>query len=380
METQLPDFTSRLIHYVSPELLLFFGQAFIILLVILGSVAGITALVSGLSGRGRAGARLEAKSINDEWNERRRSLESFFLSKKEWKQRMKADEEAEKKRIQTGTTKRRLWVLDFQGDVEASHVESLRNEITAIIDLTATQKAETKNESSESDEVLLRLESPGGTVTGYGLAAVQLARLRKAGIKLTVAIDEVAASGGYMMAVVANHIVASPFSVIGSIGVVGTVPNVNRLLKRYDVDYVEVTAGEHKRPVSMLGPLTDEGLKKFATQIQETHVLFREHVKQYRPALDIDKIATGDIWHGTDGLRVGLIDELGSSDEYIDRARHTQNLDVIHLEWRPQRSWRSRLEESVSAMVSAAASAIISKTVETSVARMEAKWGFTKYD
>ncbi len=374
METQLPDFASRLIHYVSPELLLFLGQAIIILLVILGVIAGIATLFSGMGGRRGPSARLEAKSINDEWNERRRSLESFFLSKKEWKARLKADEEAEKKRINTGTTKRRLWVLDFRGDVEASHVDSLRNEITAIIDLAATQKTEPKSEKAETDEVLLRLESPGGTVTGYGLAAVQLARLRKAGIKLTVAIDEVAASGGYMMAVVANHIVASPFAVIGSIGVIGTVPNVNRLLKRFEVDYVEVTAGEHKRPVSMMGPLTEEGLKKFATQIQETHVLFRDHVKHYRPKLEIEKIATGDIWHGTDGLSLGLVDELSTSDEVIDRARHTDNLDVIHLEWRPQKTWRNRLEESVSATVSA----IISKTVEKTVAKTLLEIGVSK--
>ena len=360
---QATDFTSRLINYVSPEILLFLGQAAIVLLVVLGITTGIIAIFSSFGGKSRPSARLEAKSINDEWNERRRSLESFFLSKKEWKARMKSDEEADKKRINAGNSKRRLWVLDFNGDTEASQLDSLRNEITAILDLVTSQK------SVETDEVLLRLESPGGTVTGYGLAASQLARLRKAGIRLTIAIDEVAASGGYMMAVVGNHIIANPFAVIGSIGVIGSVPNVNRLLKRFDVDYLEVTAGAHKRPVSMLGPLTEDGVKKFAMQIEETHVLFRDHVKQFRPQLDVEKVATGDIWHGTDGLKLGLVDELATSDEFIDRARLNEDRDVIHLQWRPAKSWRNRFEESVSVMISGTIEKTISRTLEKTLAR-----------
>lgn len=358
------DFGDRLAQYVTPELLLFLGQTAIVLLAVLALTTGIVAIFSSFGGKARPSARLEAKSINDEWSERKRSLESFFLSKKEWKIRMKADEAADKKRVTTGTTKQRLWVLDFNGDIAASHVESLRNEVTAILDLAASQA------NDAADEVLLRLESPGGTVTGYGLAASQLARLRKAGIKLTVAIDEVAASGGYMMAVVGNHIIANPFAVIGSIGVIGSVPNVNRLLKRFDVDYLEVTAGAHKRPVSMLGPLTPDGIEKFAEQIQETHILFRNHVKEFRPNLDIERVATGDIWHGTDGLLLGLVDELATSDEFIDRARHKENRDVIQLTWRPMKSWRNRIEESVSIMISGIVEKTVSKSIDRTLSRL----------
>ena len=359
----ITSFTDRFFQHVSPELLLFLGQAIIVLLAILALATGIIAIFSSFGGKSRPSARLEAKSINDEWAERKRSLESFFLSKKEWKARMKSDEDADKKRANTGTTKRRLWVLDFNGDTEASHVDSLRNEITAILDLVTSQK------SQDTDEVLLRLESPGGTVTGYGLASSQLARLRKAGVKLTISIDEVAASGGYMMAVVGNYIIANPFAVIGSIGVIGSLPNVHRLLKRFDVDYLEVTAGAHKRPVSMLGALTPEGLEKFASQIRETHVLFRNHVKQYRPQLDLEKVATGDIWHGVDGLGLGLVDELATSDEFIDRARHLEDRDVIHLAWRPAKSWRDRLEESVSLMISGMVEKTVSKSIERTMSR-----------
>lgn len=341
------SFFGQLLNRVSPELILFFGQVLIVVLAMLGCIAAAVAIFSAIGLRGRAVGRLEAKSINDEWVERKRSLESLFLSKKEWKSRLKDDAAAEKARIEAGNEKNRLWVLDFAGDMQASRTDSLRHEITAILEIVDKTKP-------ERDEVLLRLESPGGTVTGYGLAAAQLARLRQAGVKLTVSIDEVAASGGYMMAAVGSRIIASPFAVIGSIGVIGALPNLNRLLKRFDVEYLEITAGEHKRPVSMFGPLSDDGIEKFRSQIADTHVLFRQHVAHHRPQLDIAKVATGDIWHGADGLPLGLVDAIETSDEYLTRARLVENRDVFSLRWKPARSLRERIEESAAQLLSRA--------------------------
>lgn len=357
--TPAPSFVDSLLQSVSPNLILFLGQSLIVVIAILGTLAGLLAVISALGFRPRPQARLEAKSVNDEWIERKRSLESLFLSKKEWKAKVKEDQASEKERQESGNSKKRLWILDFAGDVEASRTDGLRNEITAILELAANGKSE--------DEVLLRLESPGGTVTGYGHAAAQLERLRKAGVKLTVAIDEVAASGGYMMAAVADRIVAGPFAVIGSIGVIGQLPNVHRLLKKYDVDYLEVTAGEHKRPVSVFGQLTDEGIQKFKSQIADTHTLFRDHVKQHRPELDINSVATGDVWHGVDGLKNGLVDELMTSDEFIYHARHKENRDVFHLRWRPALSLRDRLEESVSIGIANTVERIVSRIANRSL-------------
>lgn len=342
MNTEAIPFMRLLIEKISPELLIFAGQTLTVLLAAAALVTLIAILLSNLGLRPRGQAHLEAKSLNDEWMDRKRSLESLFVTKKEWKARIKEDRENEKRRLSEGTAKPRLWVLDFNGDVEASRTESLRNEITAILEV-ANRGAKP---GEPTDEVLLRLESPGGSVTGYGLAASQLMRLRKAGIPLTIAIDEVAASGGYMMAVVANRIVASPFAVLGSIGVIGQVPNFHRLLKKHDVDYLEVTAGEHKRPVSMLGPVTDDGVKKFRSQIEDVHTLFREHVKSFRPQLDLEKTANGDIWYGLDALKLGLIDHVSTSDEWLDHARHQENRDVFLLSWKPAKGWKARLEDT----------------------------------
>ncbi len=289
---------SELFNKVAPETLSFLLQAAIVLLVILGAVAGLMALFSIAGLRARPQARLEARSLNDEWTERKRTLESFFLSKKELKTRLKADRESEKERIEGRTEKKRLWVIDFKGDMTASGVECLRNEITSILEVAANGSGgngPNQTPAAPADEILLRIDSPGGTVTGYGHAAAQVERIRHAGLKVTVAIDEIAASGGYMMAVVASEIIAAPFAVIGSIGVVGQVPNIHRLLKRFDVDVLELTAGNNKRPVSLLGPLSDDGIQTFKKQLADTHRLFKDHVHRYRPGLDIEAVTQGDI-------------------------------------------------------------------------------------
>lgn len=327
---------SVFLEKVSPEILIFLGKAGITALALLIVAVLIIILLSNLGLRTSKKAYLEATSLNDEWNDRKRSLESLFTTKKEWKAKIKNDQKAEKIKNKEGLKKPRVWVLDFNGDIEASRTECLRNEITSILEIA----------TAKTDEVLLRLESPGGSVTGYGLAASQLIRLKKAGIRLTIAIDEVAASGGYMMAAVADHLIASPFSVIGSIGVIGQIPNFHRLLKKTDIDYLQLTAGKNKRPISMFGEITEFGVTKFQTQLNETHDLFKTHVHTYRPQLEIDQIATGDIWYGSQALSLGLIDEVSTSDEWLDRARREFDREVFTLSWKPAKSWRARFEDS----------------------------------
>lgn len=167
------------------------------------------------------------------------------------------------------------------------------------------------------DQVVVRLESPGGVVHGYGLAASQLQRLREKQIPLTVAVDKVAASGGYMMACVADKIVAAPFSIIGSIGVVAQIPNFNRFLKSKEIDIELHTAGQYKRTLTLLGENTEEGRQKFREDLNETHHLFKDFVHRMRPALDIDQVATGEHWYGTQAQEKGLVDEVGTSDDLL---------------------------------------------------------------
>ena len=219
----------------------------------------------------------------------------------------------------------KIYVLDFKGDVQASAVDTIREEITLIL---ATAKA-------GHDRVVVRLESPGGMVHGYGLAAAQLVRLRDAGFNVTICVDKVAASGGYMMACIANEIISAPFAVVGSIGVVAQVPNFNRLLKQHNVDFELYTAGEYKRTVTMFGENTPEGKAKFEEELQQTHSLFKHFVEKYRPQLDVAQVATGEHWYGEDARELNLVDKLQTSDEYLLSLLPKHDVYVINTRKRP---------------------------------------------
>jgi serine protease SohB len=234
--------------------------------------------------------------------------------------------------------KKRVFVIDFVGDIKASACENLREEISAVLTL-ATPK----------DEVVVKVESGGGMVHSYGLASSQLARITHQQIPLTVCVDKVAASGGYMMACVANKIIAAPFAILGSIGVVAQLPNFHRLLKKNDIDFEMFTAGEYKRTVTMFGENTQKGREKFIEDLEDTHVLFKEFVSEHRPQVDIVAVATGEIWFGKRAQAVNLIDELQTSDGYLQGQVETA--DIFEVEFSLKKSLPEKLGLAAQAVV-----------------------------
>jgi len=248
------------------------------------------------------------------------------------------DERSEVSKDQEVTVKeqdderRRVFVLDFNGDIRASEVDLLREEISAVLSF-----------AGENDEVVLRLDSAGGMVHTYGLAASQLERIKSAKIKLTICVDEVAASGGYMMACLADKLIAAPFAILGSIGVVAQLPNFHRVLKKHGVDYETFTAGEYKRTVTMFGENTEKGKDKFVEEIQDTHLLFKEFVSQARPCIDIDAVATGEVWFGRRAIEHKLIDELNTSDDHLMKI--CANCDVFQVRYELKKSFGERISE-----------------------------------
>jgi len=239
-------------------------------------------------------------------------LQSQVFTKKAFKKsikKLKSDHKEKEKKLSGSDEKKNIFVINFKGDIKASEVESLREEITSILTVVKT-----------SDEVVLILESSGGTVHGYGLAASQLKRIRDREISLTVAVDKIAASGGYMMACVANKIIAAPFAIIGSVGVLAQLPNFHRLMKKYNIDYEQLSAGEYKRTLTLFGENDDKDREKFQEEIEDTHELFKEFIKDNREQVDIDKIATGEHWYGKRALDLQLVDELITSDDYLYTA------------------------------------------------------------
>ncbi len=307
-----------------------------------GTVAGLLVLIIGiilvLVMKNKAGGEehLEIKKLNDKYEGMELMLKSVILPKKAFKKTIKdsrARHKQEEKRGAAEEEKRRIFILDFDGDIRASGVSSLRQEITALLTVAGAD-----------DEVVLTLESGGGTVHGYGLAASQLKRITDRGVKLTVAVDRVAASGGYMMACVADKIIAAPFAIIGSIGVLAQLPNFYRLLKRHDIDFEQITAGKYKRTLSLFGENKEEDREKLKEELEETHVLFKQFITENRDKVEIEKVATGEHWYGSKAIDLGLIDELSTSDAYLAHA--AEEADIYELQYVCKKTWMEKLFSS----------------------------------
>ncbi|MCK2147669.1 MULTISPECIES: protease SohB [Marinobacter] len=291
---------------------------------------------------------LKIRKLNEKYDKLRESIQARLMSdaerkafekrqKKEQKAKKKADKAKQKEVTTEPERQPRVFVLDFDGDIKASDTDPLRRSITAVLSVA----------DPERDEVVVRLESGGGLVHSYGLAAAQLDRIRSKGVPLTACVDKVAASGGYMMACVADRIIASPFAILGSIGVVAQLPNFHRFLKKNDVDFEVLTAGEHKRTMTVFGENTDKGRQKFLEDLEDTHVLFKEYVGERRPAVDISAVANGDIWFGKRALDVQLIDEIKTSDEYLIEA--CDRADVVSVAYQRKRTLPEKLGLATSA-------------------------------
>lgn len=318
------------------ELLLEVG-AFSLKALVLGLVVsgGLIAVISASMKQKKSSKDLEVEDLSHKYKKRLLKIKSKILPSGEFKKQLKKEQKAHKLEHKGKTApKPKLYVLEFEGDVKASQTDHLRDQISALVAVC----------KPDHDQVMIAIESPGGMVHGYGLAAAQLMRLRDKNIRLIAAVDKVAASGGYLMASVAHEIIAAPFAVVGSIGVIAQVPNLNRLLKKNDIDYEEVTSGKFKRSVSFLGEITPDGKKHFTKKIEDTHELFKNFVKDLRPSLNLEEVANGDHWYGKEAVNLGLVDRLQTSDEYIQSAM--ESYQVIRVSTPKQKSVIQKISQS----------------------------------
>jgi serine protease SohB len=322
-------------------------------LVIFLFIAGIILTAGLLAMKSQFKTHLEIEKINDRLKGYGKTIKEFSDDLKLSKEAKKAEKQRlkeEKKNKESEKPKNKLYVLHFNGDIKASQVENLREEITAVL-----------TKATPEDEVLVCVESPGGMVPHYGLGASELLRIREKNIPLTIAVDKIAASGGYLMACTANKIICAPFGIVGSIGVVAQVPNLNRLLKKLDVDFKEYTAGEYKRTVTMLGEITPKGEEKFKEQLEQTHVLFKDFVKTHRPQIDTEKVTTGEYWYGQQALSLGLIDVIKTSDDYIVEAATSRMVLSVKFE----------KKQSLSEKISGLIGATLDLALDKALAKME---------
>ena len=316
----------------------------------------VVALIVGLiasAGQKSKPSKIKITHLNKKYDALKKHLQEAVLDKKQLKQISK-DEKKAKKDASSSETLEKVYVINFNGDIKASQSEQMKDEITALLSL-----------GDGIDEIVVNVESGGGMVHQYGFAASQLERIKKTGIPLTVCVDKVAASGGYMMAVVADKIVAAPFAILGSIGVIAQLPNFNRLLKKNDIDFEVHTAGEYKRTLTVFGENTDKAREKFREDLADVHVMFKQFVGERRPIVDVEKVANGDVWYGQKALEVNLVDELKTSDEYLQLRCNSADVYVLS----------SEKKKTVFEKLGMAAQAGVSSGIESALQKMSfQKW------
>jgi len=319
------------------EIFLEYGLFLLKVITILISVIVLISFVAA-SKKSNTTEGLEIENLNEKYKGLSDSLNKAVMEKDEWKKKQKSEKAIAKKNKKKKTRKPKAYILDFIGDIKASAVPSLREEVTAILDI-----------AKRNDQIVLRLDNHGGVVHEHGLAASQLARIRQKKIHLTVVVDKVAASGGYLMASVANKIYAAPFAILGSIGVIAQLPNFNRLLDNYGVDFEQITAGQYKRNVTMFGKNTDEDREKLKDQLEEIHELFKSSVNEYRPQLDLERVATGEHWYGSKALELGLIDEIKTSDELL--IEMAKKYEIFSVKLKVKKPLKKRLLSNIDSLL-----------------------------
>ena len=303
---------------------------------------------------------LEVNNVNRRYEAMSNAIDSVQLPKKVFKDRMKKQKKerkaTDKKEPDKSEERKRIFVFNFEGDIEASEIDRLREEITSVLTI-----------GEAPDEVVVKIESRGGVVHGYGLAASQLKRIKDQEIKLTVSVDKVAASGGYLMACVADKIIAAPFAVVGSVGVLAQIPNFHRALEKHNIDYQEFTAGEYKRTVGMFSEPTEKGKAKFMEELEDVHNLFKEFVQLNRPEVNVDEISTGEHWYGTRALDLKLVDELRTSDDYLLEASKTS--DIYEVNFVRKESISDRFKPAFAGLLGSVVSEFINRNFTRRIGR-----------
>jgi serine protease SohB len=320
---------------------LFFAKALTFIITVVITLVAVIAIVSKQKNKK---GELDLTDLSEQLKETKKSIEEQLLTPHQRKVRHKKEKKAQKEKDKQAKKAAKdgadeglpqLYVIDFKGSIDAKEVVSLREEVTAILSV-----------ATEKDEVFVRLESGGGMVHGYGLAASQLQRIKDHHIPLTISVDKVAASGGYMMACIADKIISAPFAIVGSIGVIAQIPNFNRLLKKHDIEFEQLTAGEYKRTLTMFGENDQVGRDKFKQELQETHELFKQFVSTHRSQLDIDKVATGEHWYGLQAIERNLVDKISTSDDYL--VSQLDNRHIIQIKYTQRKKLADKLGHAAS--------------------------------
>jgi serine protease SohB len=317
-----------------------YGLFLIELLTVFVLLAALGAIIVIASRRGTVSQPgLVVTKLNECFEQTRDAMRAAVLDKPTAKRLHKERKRARAAEKKSPQARRRIFVIDFKGDLRASATASLREEVSAVLAI-----------ADDGDAVFVRLENAGGTVHEHGLAASQLARVKSRGLSLTVAVDKVAASGGYLMACVADRIIAAPFAIVGSIGVLAQLPNFHRWLEARGVDFEQVTAGRFKRTLTVFGENTEEGRQKLRSELEDVHAMFKSQIAEHRPQVDVEAVATGEHWYGLRALELKLVDEVQTSDDYL--MGRIDDTDLFLVEYKRRKPLPERVMGGVESLLS----------------------------
>jgi serine protease SohB len=320
------------------EFLADYGLFLVQVLTVAVVVVVLFGVLASVARRGVQVEGLTVRHLNRSLEETRQQMRRTMAGRSAWRRDRRAWRRKQRA-ARDGGGKARIFVLDFKGDLRATATASLRQEISAVLSV-----------AEEGDQVLVRLENAGGAVHEHGFAASQLLRIRQRGLNLVVAVDKVAASGGYLMACVANQLMAAPFAIVGSIGVLAQLPNFHRWLEEKGIDFEQVTAGQHKRTLTVFGKNTEDARRKLREELEDVHTLFKQQVAEHRPQVDVERVSTGEHWYGLRALEMNLIDEVRTSDDFLLEA--VDQHEVFLVRWHRHRNWTEKLFSGVEGMLS----------------------------
>jgi protease-4 len=176
--------------------------------------------------------------------------------------------------------------------------------------------------------IVLRVNSPGGSVSGSEAILFELMRAREAGLPVVVSMGPVAASGGYWIATASDKIIAGPQTITGSIGVFGILPNLESLGSSYGLNWDRVKTNQSSDIFSIARPKTDQEISIIQEYVNQTYERFLSLVGESRKLAlaEVENLAEGRVWTGKEAYDLGLVDDLGGLSQAITVASELADL------------------------------------------------------
>ena len=223
----------------------------------------------------------------------------------------------------------KVLVIPINGFISDEEQEGMMRRKPSLVKEVVSQIKKSEGDPAVR-AIVLKVNSPGGTVTGSHILYNEILKLKaKSNIPLVVCMMDIATSGGYYISLPADHIVAHQTTITGSVGVVFIRPKFMGLMDKIGVNIETSKSGQDKDMGSPFRPTTENEVKSFQAIIDELAGLFKSKVLLHRKSKveDIEEIMTAKIFTARQALELGIIDQIGFTDDAIDKAKELAGID-----------------------------------------------------